>query len=93
MANVRKSTVLIKAKVALAAVHEDSTAAELSTRCSVHASQIHVSKKMVTDDLFSLFAKGKGGVSDTPRPTTHYSPNCMRRSATDGRTGFFPPKI
>jgi hypothetical protein len=59
MANVRKSTVLIKAKVALAAVYEDSTAAELSTRCSVHASQIHVSKKMVTDDLFSLLPKAK----------------------------------
>ena len=42
MANVRKKHgVEFKAKVALAAVREDSTVAELSSRYGVHASQIH----------------------------------------------------
>ena len=66
MANVRKKHgVDFKAKVALAAVREDSTVAELSSRYGVHASQIHAWKKTVIDGLGSLFAKGKGGASDT----------------------------
>jgi transposase len=65
MANVRKKHgVDFKAKVALAAVREDSTVAELSSRYGVHASQIHAWKKTVIDGVGSLFAKGKGGASD-----------------------------
>ena len=66
MANVRKKHgVDFKAKVALAAVREESTVAELSSRYRVHASQIHAWKKTVIDGLGSLFAKGRGGASDT----------------------------
>ena len=66
MANVRKKHgVDFKAKVALAAVREDSTVAELSSRYGVHASQIHAWKKTVIDGAGSLFAKGKGGACDT----------------------------
>ena len=66
MANVRKKHgVDFKAKVALAAVREDSTVAELSSRYGVHASQIHAWKKTAIDGLGSLFAKGKSGASDT----------------------------
>jgi transposase len=65
MANVRKKHgVDFKAKVALAAVREDSTVAELSSRYGVHASQIHAWKKTVIDGVGSLFAKGRGGASD-----------------------------
>ncbi len=65
MANVRKKHgVDFKAKVALAAVREDSTVAELSSRYGVHASQIHAWKKTAIDGLGSLFAKGRGGASD-----------------------------
>jgi transposase len=65
MANVRKKHgVDFKAKVALAAVREDSTVAELSSRYDVHASQIHAWKKTVIDGVGSLFAKGKAGPSD-----------------------------
>ena len=65
MANVRKKHgVDFKAKVALAAVREDSTVAELSSRYGVHASQIHAWKKTVIDGVGSLFTKGKGGASD-----------------------------
>ena len=65
MANVRKKHgVDFKAKVALAAVREDCTVAELSSRHGVHASQIHAWKKVVIDGVGSLFAKGKAGASD-----------------------------
>ena len=65
MKNVRKKHgVDFKAKVALAAVREDSTVAELSSRYGVHASQTHAWKKTVIDGLGSLFAKGKAGASD-----------------------------
>jgi transposase len=65
MANVRKKhRVDFKAKVALAAVREDSTVAELSSRYGVHASQIHAWKKTVIDGVGSLFATGKTGPSD-----------------------------
>ena len=64
MANVRKKHgVEFKAKVALAAVREDSTVAELSSRYGVHASQIHAWKKTVIDGVGSLFARPKGGAS------------------------------
>ena len=66
MANVReKHGVAFKAKIALAAVREDSTVAELSSRYGVHASQIHAWKKTLIDGVSSLFAKGKGGPSDS----------------------------
>ncbi len=65
MANVRKKHgVDFKAKVALAAVREDSTVAELSSRYGVHASQIHAWKKTVIDGVGSLFARGKGGAAE-----------------------------
>ena len=66
MANVRKKHgVDFKAKVALAAVREDGTVAELSSRYGVHASQIHSWKKTVIDGVGSLFAKGKSGAPDS----------------------------
>ena len=65
MANVRKKhSVEFKAKVALAAVREDGTVAELSSRYGVHASQIHAWKKTLIDGVGSLFARGKAGASE-----------------------------
>jgi transposase-like protein len=82
MANVRKKHgVEFKAKVALAAVREDSTVAELSSRYGVHASQIHAWKKTVIDGLGSLFAKGRGGASDTATADDARIANCMKRLA------------
>ena len=65
MTNVRKKHgVDFKAKVALAAVRQDGTVAELSSRYGVHSSQIHAWKKTVLDGVGSLFTPGKTGASD-----------------------------
>jgi transposase len=77
MANVRKKHgVDFKAKVALSALREDGTVAELSSRYGVHASQIHAWKKTALDGVPSLFARSAtepGAAADEARLALLYA--------------------
>src|SRR5208337_3981906 len=78
----QKFDAAFKAKIALEALREDATVPELAKRHGVHPNQIYAWKKLVLDNVASLFARGRGGARARDG-------QALRQDRpTDGRTGF-----
>jgi transposase-like protein len=69
----------IKAKVALEAIREEITVAELSKKYGVHPTQIGTWKRAAIDNMASTFSK-RGG--DLERAMKLISINCIPRLAS-----------
>jgi transposase len=68
MKNTRtKHTPAFKAKVALAAIREDETVAQLSRRFGVHAGQIHKWKKHFLEQAAGVFTRDAGPTDTSSR--------------------------